>query len=106
MLGVSDQFKAVGGEVRGGPPNIPNSKPSSVFMYSGAWDKSVSWNLAVPQISYPALHLQSERCGVSDLFTSDSRNRIKVLKFCRAGDIPVSPVALQVSFKEESLVCH
>lgn len=36
MLGVSDQFKAARGEVRGGPLNIPNSKPSSVFMYSGA----------------------------------------------------------------------
>ena len=35
MLGTADLFKAVGHEVRGGPPS-----QTLLLMYSGAWDRS------------------------------------------------------------------
>ena len=35
MLGTADLFKAVGHEVRGGPPS-----QTLLLMYSGAWDNS------------------------------------------------------------------
>lgn len=55
MLGAADLFKAVGHEVRGGPPS-----QTLLLMYSGAWDRSVSWSLAVPHISYPTRPLPSD----------------------------------------------